>query len=108
MNVKKICTVFCLVVFLSYNSGIKAAEECFEGVSRSVFKFNLVFDDIILEPLAKGYNKLPKPIKTGTSNFTSNISTLLQFQIPSSGNLGQVGHATGSFLVNTTVEILGF
>ena len=35
----------------------KAAEECFEGVSRSVFKFNLVFDDIILEPVAKGYNK---------------------------------------------------
>ena len=109
MNVKKICTVFCLVIFLSYNSGIKAAEECFEGVSRSVFKFNLVFDDIILEPLAKGYNKLPKPIKTGTGNFTSNISTLLS--IPNSflqGNLGQVGHATGSFWINTTVGILGF
>ncbi len=108
MNVKKICTVLCLVTFLSYSSGIKAAEECFEGVSRSVFKFNLVFDDIILEPLAKGYNKLPKPIKTGTGNFTSNISTLLS--IPNSflqGNLGQVGHATGSFLVNTTVGIFG-
>ena len=108
MNVKKICTVFGLASFLSYSSGIKAAEECFEGVSRSVFKFNLVFDDIILEPLAKGYNKLPKPIKTGTGNFTSNISTLLS--IPNSflqGNLGQVGHATGSFLVNTTVGIFG-
>ena len=37
----------------------------------------MAFDDIILEPIAKGYNKLPKPIKNGTSNFTSNISTLL-------------------------------
>ena len=109
MNVKKIFTIFCLVVFLSYNSGVKATEECFEGFSRSVFKFNLVFDDIILEPIAKGYSKLPKPIKTGTSNFTSNISTLLS--IPNSllqGNISQVGHATGSFLINTTVGILGF
>ena len=60
----------------------KAAEECFEGISRSMFKFNMVFDDVILEPIAKGYNKLPAPLKRGTSNFTSNISTLLiQYQI---------------------------
>ena len=87
----------------------KAADECFEGVSRSIFKFNLVFDQAILEPVAKGYDKLPDPIKTGTSNFTSNIATLLS--IPNSllqGNLSQVGHATGSFLVNSTFGILGF
>ena len=83
MNIKKIFTIFCLVVFLSYNSGVKATEECFEGFSRSVFKFNLVFDDIILEPIAKGYSKLPKPIKTGTSNFTlriqkSNINSVVE------------------------------
>ena len=51
----------------------------------------------------------PKPIKSGTGNLTSNISTLLS--IPNSllqGNLKQVGHATGSFLVNSTVGILGF
>ena len=87
----------------------KAAEECFEGVSRSVFKFNMAFDDVVLEPIAKGYNKLPAPIKNGTSNFTSNIATLLS--IPNSllqGNIKQVGHSTGSFLVNSTVGILGF
>ena len=87
----------------------KAADECFEGVSRSIFKFNLVFDQAILEPVAKGYDKLPDPIKTGTSNFTSNIATLLS--IPNSllqGNLNQVGHATGSFLVNSTLGVLGF
>ena len=37
----------------------------------------MAFDDMILEPIAKGYNKLPEPIKNGTSNFTSNIGTLL-------------------------------
>ena len=107
---KKFITIVC-VFFLSFANTQKAnaAEECFEGISRSIFKFNLMVDDIILEPLAKGYNKLPKPIKSGTGNFTSNISTLLS--IPNSllqGNLKQVGHATGSFLVNSTVGILGF
>ena len=89
--------------------GAKATEECFEGVSRSVFKFNMVFDDVILEPVAKGYNKLPAVIKNGTGNFTSNIATLLS--IPNSllqGNLKQVGHSTGSFLINTTVGVFGF
>ena len=107
---KKFITIVC-VFFLSFanTQKVNATEECFEGISRSIFKFNLIVDDVILEPLAKGYNKLPKPIKSGTGNFTSNISTLLS--IPNSllqGNLKQVGHATGSFLVNSTVGILGF
>ena len=87
----------------------KAADECFEGTSRAIFNFNMVLDDIILEPLAKGYNKLPSPIKTGTGNFTSNIGTLLS--IPNNilqGNFKQLGHSVGSFTINTTVGILGF
>ena len=87
----------------------KATEECFEDLSRSVFKFNMAFDNIILEPVAKGYNKLPEQIKKGTGNFTSNISTLLS--IPNTllqGNFKQFGHATGSVIVNTSIGILGF
>ena len=50
---KKIVTIFCAIMLLIFStSSSKATEECFETVSRSVFKFNLVFDDIILEPLA--------------------------------------------------------
>ena len=69
----------------------------------------MALDDIVLEPLAKGYNKLPSPIKTGTGNFTSNIGTLLS--IPNNilqGNFKQLGHSVGSFAINTTVGILGF
>ena len=87
----------------------KSADECFEGVSRAMFKFNTALDDAILEPIAKGYNKLPSPIRSGTSNFTSNIGTLLS--IPNNllqGNIKQLGHSVGSFTVNTTVGILGF
>ena len=69
----------------------------------------MAVDDIVLEPLAKGYNKLPSPIKEGTSNFTSNIGTLLS--IPNNvfqGNFKQLGHSVGSFAINSTVGIFGF
>ena len=69
----------------------------------------MAFDDAILEPIAKGYNKLPEPIKNGTSNFTSNIATLLS--IPNhlaQGNLRLAGDATASFLINSTIGIIGF
>ena len=104
---KLLCTLIALILMTAQTS--KATEECFEGVSRSIFKFNMALDDIVLEPLAKGYNKLPSPIRSGTSNFTSNIGTLLS--IPNNilqGNLKQLGHSVGSFAVNTTVGILGF
>ena len=107
---KNFIRVLCLSLILSLPiTHVKATEECFEGVSRAMFSFNMVFDDIILEPIAKGYNKLPKPLKKGTGNFTSNIATLLS--IPNNllqGNIKQLGHSTGSFIVNTSVGILGF
>ena len=109
MHKKLIFLSLMLLITVVSPSNSKASDECFEGISRAVFKFNLAFDDIVFEPIAKGYQKLPKPIRSGTTNFTSNISTLLS--IPNSllqGNLKGVGHATGSFLINTTVGILGF
>ena len=69
----------------------------------------MALDDIVIEPVAKGYNKLPSPIKKGTSNFTSNIGTLLS--VPNNilqGNFKQLGHSIGSFTINSTVGILGF
>ena len=110
MYSKKLIRVLYLSLLLSLPiTSVKATGECFEGVSRAMFSFNMAFDDIILEPIAKGYNKLPKPIKEGTGNFTSNIATLLS--IPNNllqGNIKQLGHSTGSFIVNTSVGILGF
>ena len=110
MHIFKNLKIALIILILTSGTHIKAkaTEECFEGVSRSIFKFNMAFDDMILEPIANGYNKLPEPIKNGTSNFTSNIAVLLS--IPNSllqGNISQVGHSTGSFIVNSTVGILG-
>jgi phospholipid-binding lipoprotein MlaA len=106
-KLKKITIVLSILAFSV--SSVEATEECFEDTSRAVFKFNMAFDNAILEPIAKGYNKLPEPIKVGTSNFTSNIGTLLS--IPNNilqGNFQQLGHSVGSFVVNTSVGILGF
>ena len=97
-----------MLLFLS-TSYSKATEECFENVSRSIFKFNLTFDEKIFEPIAKGYSRLPKPVKTGTSNFTSNISNLLS--IPNSilqGNFKEFGNSVGSVFINSTIGIFGF
>ena len=105
-KLKTLLSIICLLTFVT--SKANATEECFEGLSRSMFKFNMVIDDVVLEPVARGYNKLPDPIKNSTSNFTSNIATLLS--IPNSllqGNIEQVGHSTGSFLINSTVGIFG-
>ena len=106
-NLKILIPIILIAIFSISNA--KSAEECFENTSRAVFKFNMVLDDIVLEPVAKGYNKLPSPIKKGTSNFTSNIGTLLS--IPNNilqGNFKQLGHSVGSFTINSTVGILGF
>ena len=110
MQIKNLKNLVSIVIFvLLTTANIKAADECFEKTSRAIFKFNMVLDDIVLEPVAKGYNKLPSSVKTGTNNFTSNIGTLLS--IPNNvlqGNVKQVGHSIGSFAINTTVGILGF
>ena len=110
MSKKKLKKIAIILSILAFSvSSVKATEECFEDTSRAVFKFNMAFDGAILEPIAKGYNKLPEPIKIGTSNFTSNIGTLLS--IPNNilqGNFQQLGHSVGSFVVNTSVGVLGF
>ena len=109
-NLRNLKFVLSLILLTTlFTNYAKSVEECFEGTSRAIFKFNMALDDIVLEPLAKGYNKLPSPIKTGTGNFTSNIGTLLS--IPNNvlqGNFKQLGHSVGSFAINTTVGILGF
>ncbi len=100
--------ILLLSITMLISAETKASEECFEKTSRAIFKFNMVLDEAILEPIARGYNKLPEPIKNGTSNFTSNIATLLS--IPNhlaQGNVKQAGDATASFLINSTIGIIG-
>ena len=110
MSLKKIIIlIFASFMLLSTNLKAEPEKECFEKVSRSIFKFNQGFDKAILKPIAKGYNKLPEPIKEGAGNFTSNIGTLLT--VPNHILQGQwklAGESSASFLINSTIGILGF
>ena len=88
------------------NSG--QATDCFEKVNRGIFAFNQALDGAIFEPLAKGYRKLPVPIRLGTGNFLTNLSTLIT--IPNNllqGEIKKAGENTLRFAVNTTLGILG-
>ncbi len=110
MNFKNYKIFFLIfTLFALFITNAKSAEECFENTSRSIFKFNMAIDNIVLEPIARGYNKLPSSIRSGASNFTSNVGTLLS--IPNNifqGNFKQLGHSLGSFAINSTVGIFGF
>ncbi len=59
MKTKKyIIIIVSLTLFFFTKSN--ATEECFEKTSRAIFKFNMVIDNAVIEPIAKGYNKLPE------------------------------------------------
>lgn len=109
MRFKKIYFLVCsMLLMLAVNANAASEKECFEKASRGVFKFNQGFDKLLLKPAAKMYNKLPEPVRKGTGNFTSNVATLLS--VPNhllQGEMRLAGHATGSFLINTTVGVLG-
>jgi phospholipid-binding lipoprotein MlaA len=106
---KSIILITASLFLLSSNLSAKTEKECFEKVSRGIFKFNKGFDKAILRPLAASFNRLPDPIKNGAGNFTSNIGTLLT--VPNhalQGNWKLAGESSASFLINTTVGVFGF
>ena len=83
-------------------------KDCFEKINRAVFGFNQALDQIIIEPIAKGYRYLPAPIRSGTSNVLSNLSLVVT--IPNNflqGDFGLAGKNSLRFVVNSTIGILG-
>jgi len=84
------------------------AEECFEGASRAMFKFNHALDKAIFKPVAKGYRALPSPIRKGTGNVVDNLRSLLTFSNNVlQGDFGRAGNTAARFGINTTAGILG-
>ncbi len=122
--------VFLLVLFLIFSNQAVLAEESdkvttssvdfetsnyedevydpLESFNRAIFKFNNVADRIILEPVAKGYKKLPNPVQSGISNFLSNLRTPLVIANQLLQGQGKnAAESTGRFVVNTTAGVLG-
>ncbi len=51
-----------------------------EPMNRVIYKFNDVADGAVLKPVATGYkNVVPSPIRTGVSNFFSNLGDVWSF-----------------------------
>ena len=93
---------------LSKGNSPTSAEECFEGVSRAMFKFNHALDKAIFKPVAKGYRALPVPIRKGTGNAVDNLRSLLTLSNHVlQGDFREAGTTAGRFAINTTVGILG-
>ena len=85
-----------------------SADECFEGFSRAMFKFNHALDGAIFEPVARGYRSLPVPIRKGTGNAIDNLRSLITLSNNVlQGDFKKAGNAIGRFAVNTTVGVLG-
>tara|TARA_Y100001935_G_scaffold220946_1_gene194915 strand:+ start:891 stop:1646 length:756 start_codon:yes stop_codon:yes gene_type:complete len=101
--------IFTLLVLISaQKSNAVEVKDCFEGLNRATFAFNQGLDKVIVEPLARGYRKLPIPIRTGTSNVLSNLSNLIT--IPNNilqGDFRSAGLNTARLSVNTTIGIFG-
>ena len=81
----------------------------FESYNRAMFSFNDGLDEYILRPVAEGYDAvLPSPVKTGVSNFFSNLgdifvilNDILQFKFK------QAIEDTSRFFFNSTIGLYG-
>ncbi len=80
-----------------------------EPMNRGIYKFNDSLDKALLKPVAQGYKAvLPNPVRTGVTNFFSNIddlfvaaNNLLQFK------LNAAVSDVGRIIANTTFGIGG-
>jgi phospholipid-binding lipoprotein MlaA len=80
-----------------------------EPFNRAAYSFNELLDEVLLEPLARGYNYItPSPVNRGVTNFFNNLgdirsalNNLLQFKI------GRAFSDVGRVAINSTVGILG-
>ena len=80
-----------------------------ESYNRAMFGFNEGLDKYVLKPVSEGYDAaLPNPVKTGVSNFFSNlgdlfviINDILQFKF------AQAISDTGRFFFNSTLGLYG-
>ena len=90
------------------NNNQEEVKDCFESINRGVFAFNQGLDNVIFKPLAKGYRKLPQPIRSGTSNVIGNLGNVVT--IPNNILQGQVkdaGMNSLRLIINSTLGIAG-
>jgi len=105
----RIATLLIVGIFLTGCATVENRHDPLESMNRSVFEFNEVLDDKIMEPVARGYRAVvPDPVEMVIGNFFSNLNdvvvtanSLLQLNFPSAAASGT------RVLINTTFGMLG-
>jgi phospholipid-binding lipoprotein MlaA len=95
---------------LAMGPPVMLVEDRFEGFNRSMYRFNFEFDQYVYLPIVRGYRfVVPRPVRTGISNFFSNLG---EIRNASNGVLQArpevASRATIRFVVNSTIGVLGF
>ena len=84
-------------------------EDPYESFNRAIFDFNMTFNDVIGQPVAKGYKIVfPQPVRTGINNFFNNLSDPLSSL--NSFLQGNVEDGLSSFMrfaINSTFGLFG-
>ena len=108
---KKLILIFSITLLSACASvpGGPTEGDPFESYNRAMFSFNDTLDEYILKPVAEGYDAiLPRPAKTGVSNFFNNINDIfvvlndiLQFKFQ------QAFEDASRLVLNSTIGLYG-
>lgn len=82
----------------------------FEGINRSIYRFNYHFDRYIFLPAVETYKYItPEPVQAGLHNFFNNLTdmtTLINSALQL--NLEKTMNSTTRVFINSTIGLLGF
>lgn len=109
MNMKKLRAIVLVATLANISGCATTNKDPLEGFNRGIYKFNDVADRYAMKPVAKAYKAVaPSPVRTGISNFFSNLGTLttvvndlLQLKF------AQAFSDAGRFVINTTFGVAG-
>src|SRR6202166_2395678 len=106
----------CIVSLLSVGACVtlppnrpRSPQDPWESWNRGVYKVNDALDRTIAKPVARGYVRVvPKPIRTGISNFFANLNTpTVMINDALQGKFLAAGNDLGRFLLNSTFGVGG-
>lgn len=80
-----------------------------ESSNRRIFKFNNAVDDVVINPVVKGYRTVvPRPARKGVRNFLRNLKSPTTFANQAlQGDIGGAADVVGRFAINSTIGVLG-
>ena len=81
----------------------------FENYNRAMTRFNLKADEVVLQPVARGYKKVvPSPVRNGFRNFFNNLQEPLNMVYDLlQGKWTMAGRDAGRFVINSTLGFAG-